>query len=74
MALSGGGHAFSPRKHILLNFMGAFLVFDSLPSMTWPHPPDNATPSNFLSPKSLDQELFADVTFVSVLAMVLSEY
>ena len=38
------------------------------------HPLDNATPSNFLFPKSLDQELSADVTFVSVLAMVLSEY
>ena len=36
------------------------------------HPPDNATPSNFLFPKSLDQELSADVSFVSVLAMVLS--
>ena len=38
------------------------------------HPLDNATPSNFLFPKSLDQELSADVSFVSVLAMVLSEY
>ena len=38
------------------------------------HPPDNATPLNFLFPKSLDQELSADVLFVSVLAMVLSEY
>ena len=38
------------------------------------HPPDNATPSNFLVPKSLDQDLSADVSFVSVLAMVLSEY
>ena len=38
------------------------------------HPPDNATPLNFLFPKSLDQELSADVSFVSVLAMVLSEY
>ena len=36
------------------------------------HPPDNATPSNFLFPKSLDQDLSADVSFVSVLAMVLS--
>ena len=36
------------------------------------HPLDNATPSNFLFPKSLDQELSADVSFVSVLAMVLS--
>ena len=36
------------------------------------HPPDNATPSNFLFPKSLDQELPADVSFVSVLAIVLS--
>ena len=36
------------------------------------HPPDNATPSNFLFPKSLDHELSADVLFVSVLAMVLS--
>ena len=33
------------------------------------HPPDN-----FLFSKSLDQELSADVSFVSVLAMVLSEY
>ena len=38
------------------------------------HPLDNATPSNFLFPKSLDQELSADVSFVSVLAMFLSEY
>ena len=38
------------------------------------HPPDNATPSNFLFPKSLDQELSADVSFVSVIAVVLSEY
>ena len=38
------------------------------------HPPDNATPSNFLFPKSLDQGLSADVSFVSVLLMVLSEY
>ena len=38
------------------------------------HPPDNAPPSNFLYPKSLDQDLSADVSFVSVLAMVLSEY
>ena len=37
-------------------------------------PPDNATPLNFLSPKSVDQDLSADVSFVSVLAMVLSEY
>ena len=37
-------------------------------------PPEYATPLNFLSPKSLDQELSADVSFVSVLAMVLSEY
>ena len=40
---------------------------------TW-HPPDNATPLNFLFPKSLDHELSADVLFVSVLTMVLSEY
>ena len=38
------------------------------------HPPDKARPSNFLFSKSLDQEIFADVSFVSVLAMVLSEY
>ena len=38
------------------------------------HPPNSATPSNFLFPKSLDQELSADVSFVSVLLMVLSEY
>ena len=37
-------------------------------------PPDNAMPSNFLSPKSWDQELFSDVLSVSVTAMVLSEY
>ena len=37
-------------------------------------PPDNATPLNFLFPKSWDQELSADVSFVSVIAMVLSEY
>ena len=38
------------------------------------HLPDNATSSNFLFPKGLDQELSADVSFVSELAMVLSEY
>ena len=41
------------------------------------HPPDNATPSNFLFTKILEikiQDLSADVSFVSVLAMVLSEY
>ena len=36
--------------------------------------PDNATPLIFLSAKSQDQGLSADVSFVSVLAMVLSEY
>ena len=74
MALSGGRHALSLQKHILLNFMAARRVFDSLTSMTWSRPHDNVTPLNFLSQKSLDQGLFADVMFVSVLAMVLSEY
>ena len=48
-------------------------IFTFSGEQAW-HPPDNATPSNFLFPKSLDQELSADVSFVSVLAMVLSEY
>ena len=39
----------------------------------WP-PPDNAAPLNFLSPKSWVSELSSEVSFVSVLAMVLSEY
>ena len=61
-------------KAYFVEFYGRVFGFNSLPAMTWPRPPDNATPLNFLSPKSLDQELSADVKFVSVLAMVLSEY
>ena len=37
-------------------------------------PADNATPSNFLVAKSWGSDLSFDVSFVSVLAMVLSEY
>ena len=37
-------------------------------------PPDNATPSNFPPPKSWVSDLSFEVSFVSVLAMVLSEY
>ena len=37
-------------------------------------PPDNATPTFRVPNKSWDQGLSADVSFVSVLAMVLSEY
>ena len=58
------GKTYSYSKDRLFTFRG---------ERAW-HPPDNATPSNFLVPKSLDQELSADVSFVSVLAMVLSEY
>ena len=36
--------------------------------------PDNATPSDFSAPKSWVSELSVEVSFVSVLAMVLSEY
>ena len=46
-------------------------IFTFRGEQAW-HPPDNATPSNFLFPKSLDKELSADVSFVSILAMVLS--
>ena len=37
-------------------------------------PPDNATPSDFPSAKSLVSELSVEVSFVSVIATVLSEY
>jgi hypothetical protein len=47
VALSGGRHALSPRKHILLNFMAAQRVFDSLSSMTWSRPHDIALPFSF---------------------------
>jgi hypothetical protein len=70
MALSGGhdddlpqNNFFTPRALMLFAARGG-----------GGHPPENATPQNFLFPKSLDQELSADVSFVSVLAMVLSEY
>ena len=48
-------------------------IFTFCGERVW-HPPDNNTSLNFLFPKSLDQELSADVSFVSVLVMVLSEY
>jgi hypothetical protein len=37
-------------------------------------PLDNATPSNISSAKSSVSELFVEVSFVSVLATLLSEY
>ena len=52
---------------------GAWRVFDAFRGEKAWCRSDNATLSNFLSPKSWDQELFADVRFVSVIAMVLSE-
>ena len=60
-------------KHILLNFMGARRVFDFLTSMTSLEVNFKDTSTYKVSNKSLDKGLFADVRFVSVLAMVLSE-
>ena len=69
VALSGGRDDDLPQK----NFFYPTRTYAFRGEGAW-HPPDDATPSNFLFPKSLDQELSADVSFVSVQAMVLSEY
>ena len=53
--------------------MGAWRVFDFLNSMTSLEVNFKDTSAFKVSNKSLDQGLFADVRFVSVLAMVLSE-
>ena len=69
VALSGGRDDDLPQK----NFFYLTRTYAFRGEGVW-HSPDHATPSNFLFPKSWDPELSADVSFVSVLAMVLSEY
>ena len=59
-------------KAYFVKFYGRVLVFDSLTSLKVWRSPDNATPLIFLSVKSQDRGLSADVLFVPVLAMVLS--
>ena len=73
VALPGSCHPFRYEKHILLNFTAAWRVFDFLTSMTSLEVNFKDTSTFKVSNESLNQGLFADVRFVSVLAMVLSE-
>ena len=61
-------------KHILLNFTAARRVFDFFTSMTSLEVNCKDTSTFRVSFESWNQGLFAGVSFVSVLAMVLSEY
>ena len=65
---------FLAAKAYFVKFYGRVLVFDSLTSMRAWRSPDNAAPLILMSAKSQNQGLSADVSFVSVLAIVLSEY
>ena len=74
MAMSGGrGHVIEGKESKTKNAAIKFNKICFCAKRVW-CPPDSATLLNFLSPKSLDHELSADLSFVSVLPMVLPEY
>ena len=61
-------------KHILLNFTGARRIFDFLTSMTSLEVNFKDTSTFRVLFESWSQGLFADVSFVSIVAIVYSEY
>jgi hypothetical protein len=69
VALSGGRDDDFPQK--IFFYLARTYAFRG--EGAW-RPPDNATPTFRVPNKSWDPGLSADVSFVSVLAMVLSEY
>ena len=74
VAWSRGRHVLSREKHNLLNFTAARRVFDFLTSMTSIEVNFKDTSTFRVSFESWNKGLFADVTFISIVALVLSEY